>query len=227
MTVVLDAPDLTVQKLLRSPKLPFYVQQFQTFLEDEGERRARFYEEMTEAEKTEFINGEVVVHSPVKLIHNTTGFNLATLLRTFVKKHALGLVGYEKLLIVLSRNDYEPDICFFAKARAQAFTPDQMKFPAPDFAVEILSPSTEKNDRGIKLEDYALHGVGEYWIIDPDKETLEQYLLLPETNTYELAVKLNTGHITSPVIAGFTIPVRAIFDEQLYWQALQEIVGTP
>ena len=136
------APDITVQKMLRSPKLPFYVQQFQSLLEEEGERRTRFYDEMSEAEKTEFINGEVVVHSPVKLIHNTTGFNLATLLRTYVNKHDLGLVGYEKLLITLSRNDYEPDICFFAKARAQHFTPDQMKFPAPDFIIEILSPST-------------------------------------------------------------------------------------
>lgn len=227
MTVVLDAPDLTVQKLLRSPKLPFYVQQFQTFLDDEGERRARFYDEMTEAEKTEFINGEVVVHSPVALRHLLSSRNLLSLLSAYVSKYQAGFLGYEKMLIALSRNDYEPDICFFAKARAQAFTPDQMKFPAPDFAVEILSPSTEKNDRGIKLEDYALHGVGEYWIIDPDKETLEQYLLLPETNTYELAVKLNTGHITSQIIAGFTIPVRAIFDEQIHWQALQEIVGKP
>ena len=42
-----------------------------------------------------------------------------------------------------------------------------MLFPAPDFAVEVLSPSTQKNNRGIKFDDYALHNVSEYWIIDP------------------------------------------------------------
>lgn len=217
---------MTVQKLLRSPKLPFYVQQFQSLLDDEGERRARFYEEMTEREKTEFINGEVVVHSPVLLRHLAASSNLLNLLKIFVSKHQLGFVGYEKMLITLSRNDYEPDICFFAKARAQHFTPDQMKFPAPDFVVEVLSASTEKYDRGIKFEDYALHGVREYWIVDPDKETLEQYLLSQETETFELAVKVNAGMVTSQVLSGFSIPVRAIFDEQIQWQALQEMMGT-
>ena len=42
-----------------------------------------------------------------------------------------------------------------------------MKYPAPDFIAEILSPSTDERDRGIKFEDYAAHGVGEYWLLDP------------------------------------------------------------
>ncbi|MCP4689322.1 MAG: Uma2 family endonuclease, partial [Desulfobacterales bacterium] len=38
---------------------------------------------------------------------------------------------------------------------------------APDFIVEILSPSTSLRDHGIKLGMYERHGVKEYWIIDP------------------------------------------------------------
>jgi Uma2 family endonuclease len=53
----------------------------------------------------------------------------------------------------------------------------QMRFPAPDFIAEILSPSTEENDRNIKSTDYAAHGVSEYWIIDPAYRIVEQYLL--------------------------------------------------
>ena len=86
-----------------------------------------------------------------------------------------------------------------------------MKFPIPDFIVEVLSESTEARDRGVKFEDYAVHGVGEYWIIDTESETVEQYL--PGPYGYELKVKAATGTITSGVIAGLSLPVRAIFDE--------------
>jgi type II secretory ATPase GspE/PulE/Tfp pilus assembly ATPase PilB-like protein len=59
--------------------------------------------------------------------------------------------------------------------------------------------------------EYAVHGVGEYWIIDTESETVEQYL--PGPDGYELKVKAATGTITSEVIAGLSLPVRAIFDE--------------
>lgn len=64
---------------------------------------------------------------------------------------------------------------------------------------------------GVKLEDYAAHGVGEYWIVDPDSETVEQYL--PGDSGYELRAKTATGTLTSETITGLTLPVRAIFDE--------------
>lgn len=73
------------------------------------------------------------------------------------------------------------------------------------------SESTEARDRGVKFEDYAVHGVGEYWIIDTESETVEQYL--PGPDGYELKVKAATGTITSEVIAGLSLPVRAIFDK--------------
>ena len=52
-------------------------------------------------------------------------------------------------------------------------TPDTMKFPVPDLAVEALSQSTEARDRGVKLEDFSSHGVAEYWIIDADEMIVE------------------------------------------------------
>jgi Uma2 family endonuclease len=128
------------------------------------------------------------------------------------------------MLITLIRNDYEPDICYFGPAKAQSFTPDQMKFPAPDLVVEVLSATTEAIDRGVKFEDYATHGVQEYWLVDPELEVVEQYTLNEEA--YELVVKVKDGPLESGVVAGFTIPVRAIFDEAVQLAALREIVGS-
>jgi Uma2 family endonuclease len=212
-----------MQQLLHSPQLPSMVAQFQAVLEAEREKRARFYEEMSEAQKVEFINGEVIVHSPVKLRHTIVSKNLLGLLDTYVQKHQLGFVGAEKMLIALTRNDYEPDIVYFGPEKAQGFTPDQMKFPAPDLVVEVLSPSTEATDRGIKFRDYAAHGVVEYWIVDPDDQMIEQYLL--EDESYRLRVKTNTGIVQSVAIEGLTVPVRAAFDEVEKLAAVRVMLG--
>lgn len=48
---------------------------------------------------------------------------------------------------------------------------------APDLAVEIVSPSSRRWDRVIKLEWYASIGTPEYWIVDPTTRSLERYLL--------------------------------------------------
>lgn len=120
---------------------------------------------------------------------------------------------------------YEPGICFFHQERAQLFVPDQMKFPAPDFVVETLSNATEPYDRGVKFDDYAAHNVTEYWIIDPPPETVEQYLLDAASQNYSLNVRVKTGTLQSVAVTGFEIPVRAIFDDQEHWQALQAIVA--
>jgi Uma2 family endonuclease len=125
-------------------------------------------------------------------------------------KH-LGKVGYEKVMIRLTRNDYEPDICFWNAETAARFGLKQSAFPPPDFIVEILSDSTQHRDYGIKMTDYALHGVKEYWIVDTEHETIEQYLL--ESNAFTLSQKLKDGILISEAIPGFQIGVKSVFNE--------------
>lgn len=48
---------------------------------------------------------------------------------------------------------------------------------APDLVIEILSPSTARNDRVIKFNNYQKAGVREYWIVDPSNEYVEVFLL--------------------------------------------------
>jgi Uma2 family endonuclease len=213
-----------LDRLLKSPRLPMYAVRIDALLAEEAQRRQAFYETMREGDKTEFINGETIVHSPVKLRHNATAKRLLVLLDAFVSLRQLGYVGYEKILIVLTRNDYQPDICFFGADKSLHFQPDQMRFPAPDFVVEVLSASTEAVDRGLKLEDYAAHGVAEYWIVDPEKEMVEQYLLAGDE--YELAIKAQTGELHCTVISHFMIPVRAIFDDDINRATLRQLLDT-
>ena len=84
-----------------------------------------------------------------------------------------------------------------------------MHFPASDLVVEILSDSTEKNDRHVKFNDYASHGVKEYWIVDADKNNLEQYI----NNDGEFAlVQTHTeGVLTTETLKNFTLDVAAAF----------------
>jgi Uma2 family endonuclease len=177
-----------------------------------------------ETEAVEFINREVVVlvQLPVQLREHFASKHLFILLDTYVDMQNWGLIGFA-LLISLTRNDYEPDICFFRREMADAFTPAQMRFPAPDFIVEVLSESTARNDRGVKFDDYAAHGVAEYWIIDPESEVVEQYLL--DGGHYQLAYKVGSGVLTSQVVEGFEIPVRAIFDAEANLAALRQMLG--
>lgn len=213
-----------LEQALKMPDAYVFIDRLQAALALEKATRQHFYEIVEENKKMEFINGEIIFHSPVKLWHNEATGNLYELLRTYVRRRKLGRVGIEKLLVSLTRNDYEPDICFWGVEKSREFRRDQMQFPAPDLVAEVLSPSTASNDRGIKYQDYESHGVQEYWIIDPDKQTLEQHVLQGEI--YELVLKASDGTVKSSAIDGFSIPIKAIFDETInadvlkaFWQA--------
>ena len=209
-------------QILELPDAPMLVQKATQSLHEERLRREKFYNDIDESMKVEFINGEIIVHSPVMKRHNEANGLLYKLLDTFVRKHKLGFVGFEKIMSTFTRNDYEPDLVFFGNEKADTFKEDQTLFPVPDFIVEVLSKSTGKYDRGIKFDDYETHQVREYWIIDPKNEIIEQYLL--EDNRYELALKSSNGSIKSTVITGFEIPIRAVFDEELNFEILQNLM---
>jgi Uma2 family endonuclease len=100
---------------------------------------------------------------------------------------------------------------FFRKEKSDTFSGEQLIFPAPDFIVEILSKSTEEYDRGDKPLDYAAHGVEEYWIIDPEKQSVEKYLLTGKY--YTLDEKIHKGSISSHVVTGFEVSTSEIFGQ--------------
>ena len=214
-----------VAELLEAPDAKLVIERAQAILNDEAERRRAFREWLRDDVKAEFINGEVIMHSPVKRRHLVASKLLENLLQNYVMIHELGEVDTEKALVGMTRNDYEPDICYWNKETASTFDDDQMVHPAPDLIVEILSKSTAKFDRGIKFEDYAAHGVREYWIIDPVRQSVAQYQLDEPTMAFaSTAVLFINDTLSSLTVSGFQIPVRAIFDKDANMTALQKLM---
>jgi Uma2 family endonuclease len=199
-----------VEEIMRAPNLRELIDELEKSWHDEQKRRHEFWAAIDENVKAEFIMGEIVYHSPIYGRHWMASSNISRRLLPFVYDNKLGKVAYEKVMIRLTRNDYEPDICFWYEERTLDFGQKQSAFPAPDFIVEILSDSTKDRDYGIKKTDYALHDVQEYWVVDADNQTVEQYLL--KNKTYELTQKLKDGILVSEVITGFQMPVREIFE---------------
>jgi len=200
-----------LEPILKSPALPSHLAELERAMEAERQRREVFYDEITEDHTWEFINGRTFLHAPSRAVELLVADNLYYPLRHHVLRSKCGRLGRDRLLCGFPRNDYLPDIVFFGPAKARLFKPDTMKFPVPDFIVEVLSPSTEKHDRGVKWEDYQTNGVGEYWIVDPDAKTVEQFFL--KDGRYPRRVTARTaGILESTVIRGFKLPVKAIFD---------------
>ena len=198
-----------------------YLRQLEAVVSREREAREHFYREAVDLSGLEFINGAVTVHPRSSLSHIKVVSKVYILLDTFVNLRTLGYAA-TSTLIQLTRNDYEPDLCFFDIEKSASFTSEQMVFPAPDLAVEVLSESTAQRDRGVKFSDYAAHGVTEYWLIDPVAEVLEQYLL--ESETYRLELKSGTGTVTSSAVEGFELPIRALFDSAENRRVLKAIL---
>jgi len=220
-----DRTDM-VDKIMEQSDAALIVEHVRERLKNEQQRRLEFYDRITEDDKAEFVNGEIVFHSPVVKIHNVATGYLYKLLNTYVDEHDLGFVGVEKILTRFTRNDYEPDICFFGNEKAALFQDDQLLFPIPDFVAEVLSKSSQKtieHDTVTKFNDYEQHGVQEYWIVDPHDQTVEQYLL--ENGRYRLVMKSSEGSVHSQAVRGFSIPVAAIFDKKVNRKVLQDFLA--
>jgi Uma2 family endonuclease len=216
--------DLTAQ-VLESPQAPQIVRQVQDALADEHARRQAFYEWLDDDVKAEFINGEVVVHSPALHRHNAAVLFLGSLLNAFVTNRNAGLVVVEKALVELTRNSYEPDVCYFGPAKAATIQPDQLYYPAPDLVVEVLSKATKKADRETKFEDYAAHGVAEYWIVDPTRQTIEPFHLDADLQAYAALGVFRVGQaVSSSLLPAFTIPVKAVFEATAHVAALRGLL---
>jgi len=84
---------------------------------------------------------------------------------------------------------------------------------APDFIVEVLSPSTTSYDCFVKLNKYMWAGVREYWIINLDEKIVLTHILTGNnyiTKTYGA----DCNFIPVSVLEGCVIDLKAIFPEE-------------
>lgn len=212
---VLDAPDAQL-----------IINRVQALPDGEARCRKLFYEWVGDDKRAEFINGEIVLPFPTPHVNLEAEQRLFTLLFAHVEARNLGELAYTRAMISLTRNDYEPDICFWRSEIANEFIDDLLYFPTPDFIIEGLQLETEERDRGIKFEDYAAHGVREYWLIDPRRQLIEQYVLDEAFMAFEAVGTFKLpDSITAVTVPGFTIPVRAIFDQQTNRETLLTLLN--
>jgi Uma2 family endonuclease len=161
-----------------------------------------FLEWLQPGVRADLIGGEIVMHSPVNLRHARLLNFVDCLLRLNIEHEDLGELHREAVAIRLSvRQTFMPDLTFFTKAQAARLLLTHAPF-APTFVLEALSPTTAHNDTGRKFAAYELHGVQEYWILDPQK--LDHHFYRREGDMLgEFAV--DAERIYSASIAGFWV----------------------
>lgn len=211
-------------ELRQRPTLALEVKEIAAFLAEESKAREEFRNQIQPHEKCEFINGQTVMHSPARDSHNITRSLIGQILRVAIQAARLdGHVVSEKAMCAFTRNDYEPDIAWFGVEKSKRIAPQTTLYPVPDLIIEILSPATHNRDRGVKFDDYAAHGVGEYWIVDAEERTVEQYLPDGE-NGYRLAEKLAHGDVQPHSFPGLAIPLGALFDPSANFTFLKTLL---
>ena len=185
-------------------------------LAEQRKARLAFREWLKPDVKAEFINGEVIMHSPAKRRHNQATHCINTILGIYASVNELGEVSVEKALVGLERSDVEPDVCYWSHEKAASFTDDMNVYPPPDLVVEVLSKSTAGRDRGEKKDAYEADSVREYWIVDPRARTVELYELAKDKHgrmTYHLRDSYGVEEeLRSRLLPDFTVPLRAFFE---------------
>ncbi|MBZ0298063.1 MAG: Uma2 family endonuclease [Anaerolineae bacterium] len=134
------------------------------------------------AENTvEIVNGEVITLSPTGFLHNIVASNIYDLLRPYAKQHDLGYVASDSLIYVLEREGDRitlsriPDVSFIRKDNIPEFDFNRPFPGAPDFAVEVVSPSESEQETLAKIRDYFAHGTEEAWVVYPNIREIHVY----------------------------------------------------
>jgi Uma2 family endonuclease len=164
-------------------------------------------------DRYELINGEFILVSAPNRAHQIASVKLVSRMDPFVEGRELGWVFHAPFEVALADpegiNIIQPDIIFVSREREHIITRSNIQ-GAPDLIVEILSPSTGRRDRTAKLDLYARHGVGEYWLADPDTQTVTVMLL--KDGKYEVVGNYGIEDtLTSPTLEGFSVNLDSIF----------------
>lgn len=134
------------------------------------------YYKIPEERRVELIDGVIYDMSAPTLVHQDIVAEVAYLLKTQIKSRKGGCKVYISPIDVRIDQDnktmVQPDVmilCDNSKLKRKEI------FGAPDFCLEVISPSSRLKDSVIKLNKYILAGVKEYWIVDPIKKMLYTY----------------------------------------------------
>lgn len=130
----------------------------------------------------------------------------------YLDRHPVGQIFPAPYDVVLSPHDVcEPDLVFVAADRSAIVTAANIQ-GAPTLVIEILSEGTRKIDEVFKRARYERFGIPEYWIVDPELETVKifhgsaQGYGRPEERSLE-----RNEVLTSSLLPDFHLPLALLF----------------
>ena len=122
--------------------------------------------------RAELIDGELYMMASPRPVHSIAADNLHLLVGPHVRAHGLGRVMTAPSDVHLPSGDIvEPDLIYIA-AENLGIIQDWIR-GVPDLLIEIVSPSNPERNRIVKRALYAENRVPEYWIVEPETQTIE------------------------------------------------------
>lgn len=161
---------------------------------------------LDEDDPRELIDGELVEVEVPNEAHEHAVAELVYGLMAWGEAHAGTRVfasGYK--VRVAPKRGVMPDVQLFLPTNPRKRGNDQgLAKGHPDLVVEIVSPSSRRYDRVIKLRYYASIGVPEYWLVDPEARTVER-LVLGEKGYVIVQVEADDEIFRPPMLEGFAL----------------------
>lgn len=122
-----------------------------------------------ESPKVELINGRIVVAARPVVRHARYLREILEAVNVYIRTHQLAGEVFPEIEIVLDEHTIlVPDMVYVEKNSPLSRLAAERLYGAPEWACEILSPSTQKSDEQDKYLAYLRAGVREYWLVDPD-----------------------------------------------------------
>ena len=162
----------------------------------------------------EILDGELIVNAAPNLRHQRIVGRIYNAISDYLDRHALGEVFVAPVDVVFTQRwVVEPDVVYVSNERKSVLTEPNIS-GAPDLAVEVLSPSTRRKDEITKRHAYENFAVGEYWIVDPEIESVKVYRRA-DAGRYErvaeLSIETAGAAIVSPLFPGLEISLARVF----------------
>jgi Uma2 family endonuclease len=171
------------------------------------------YEELREipadGKRWELIDGEAYMTPAPNRIHQEVLLRLFEAFRKAIDDESK--VYFAPLDVVFGdATALQPDLIFVREENREILQ-EQIR-GVPDLVVEVLSPSTVKMDRGLKMETYARFGVPEYWIADPEAESIEVYRIDRDAGRYRHEGNHGAGApATTPLLPALSVDPADLF----------------
>ena len=142
-----------------------------------------------DGKRYELHEGELSVMGAPSVRHQLIIGNLYSILRVYVLASGRGQLLLSPLDCIMSDiTVLQPDLVYVDDNRRRLLSERALE-GAPTLAIEVLSPWSRHIDRHRKMLLYAKHGVGWYWIVDGDAQTIDAYDL--EADGYRLDARLD------------------------------------